>query len=81
MGTVGNLFLDGVGGQLVAQILDGTKDFWVNMPIEQTTQGMDPFTAVIKNNGNFVITRGDGAVVWATNIAELQGEVRVVAML
>jgi len=65
--TVGKLFLDNEDGQLVAQNTKGTNDFWLSISNEDAIQSGDPFTAIMKDDGNFVITRGDGKPIWSTN--------------
>ena len=70
------LFIDNEDGQLVAKEVDaaeaslGGSDFWLNIPNEQTIKSGAPFTAIMDNDGNFVIKRGDDAVIWSTNTTE-----------
>jgi hypothetical protein len=68
--SVRELFLDNEDGQLVAQAAntEGQRhNAWLSIPNEQAVQGGDPFTATMRDDGNFVITRGDGEAIWATN--------------
>jgi len=70
------LFMDHEDGQLVAKYVDasnselGGGDFWYNIPNKQTIQSGAPFTAIMNDDGNFVIKRGDEAVIWSTNTTQ-----------
>jgi len=63
-----NLYINDITGQLAAQKDDSDYSvFWKNIEDEHAPESGAPFTAVIKDDGNFVVTRGDGAVIWSTN--------------
>jgi hypothetical protein len=69
----GQLFLDDEDGTLVAEYASSTKeyplDFWYNIPDPASVPadtGSPLFTAVMKDDGNVEITRGDGTVIWST---------------
>jgi hypothetical protein len=75
--SVGMLFLDNEDGQLVAEA-ENADDFWKNIPTDQAVQRGAPFTAVLKDDGNFEVTRLDGTIVWATNTT-VAGEALILA--
>jgi hypothetical protein len=74
---VGCLFIDIKDGKLIAEYASGASDdppdYWSTVPDEAAVDAGAPFTAVIKDDGNLEITRGDGAVIWSTNTTA-QGE-------
>jgi hypothetical protein len=75
---VGQMFLDDEDGDLVAEYASSTTDnpidFWVNIPDETSVDTGAPFTAVMKDDGNFEIIRGDGTVIWSTKAPAQGGE-------